>query len=73
MIDPKDSIFPKLCVDIDSSYYLKGDGMTIELEIASRILAGWLGNFKYTRSKGPEDIHTWALYHARKMIEEANK
>lgn len=80
MINPKDPFHPILSKDYSNEYYLSG-GMTIELEIASRILANTWALFVKTASDAKEspksnDIENLcknALSLSRKLIEEANK
>lgn len=66
MINPKDPVYPKA----DGSYHSRFQiGLSIELEIASRILAAMVSR--------RENISTTeiaeALLIARKLIEESNK
>lgn len=74
MINPKDPFHPILSKGYGNDYYHSG-GMTVELEIASRILAVQLGR-EDSVSYGiqhPMTLYQWALDHARQLIEEANK
>lgn len=66
MINPKDPAHPI----ISKQEILTYPGMTIELEIASRILAGWAANGSWSAT---DNRVSNALYIARLLIAEANK